>query len=190
MNIFILGGECSGKTTLINKLLLHCSKQGIVCSAVYEYLRHYCCKNGLPYHHQTQYAIACMQHLLSLQINKAYGLNFIDTSALLTGIYSQLFLANQSNQSNQSNQTIDMRLWHLALQQHSSSLNCKTYVLQADIAWQQDGCRTSPNSRTQTFEQIIKTMQSLNLPFTLLKTSTAFDVMIKELTLFSAAKGT
>jgi nicotinamide riboside kinase len=183
MNIFILGGECSGKTTLINKLLVHFSKQSIACGAVYEYLRHYCNQYQIPVRHQQQYIIACQQHQFNLWANLQQNpqkstLNFIDTSALLTAIYSNLFLTQDA-------QRMDMRLWHLAMQQHMPTADnvVKTYVLQADIVWQQDGLRTNAKARQQTFEHIVQSMQALNLPFKILKTSTAFDVMIKELAL-------
>ena len=123
MKIAILGAECSGKTTLAQRLASELTHQGFAACFVSEALREWCDSNQRTPKANEQTAIAKLQ-IQRIQDAPAVDYLIADTTALITAIYSELIFNDTS-------------LYPLALEsQQGFDL---TFVMGLDLPWVADG---------------------------------------------------
>ena len=123
MKIAILGAECSGKTTLAQRLAAELTHQGFSACFVAEALREWCDA------HQRTPKASEQTDIAKLQIQRicdtpAVDYLIADTTALITAIYSEIIFSDTS-------------LYPLALEnQQGFDL---TFVMGLDLPWVADG---------------------------------------------------
>ena len=123
MKIAILGAECSGKTTLAQRLAAELTHQGFSACFVAEALREWCDRNQRTPKANEQTAIAKLQ-IQRIQDAPAVDYLIADTTALITAIYSAIIVNDTS-------------LYPLALEsQQGFDL---TFVMGLDLPWVADG---------------------------------------------------
>lgn len=123
MKIAILGAECSGKTTLAQRLAAELTHQGFSACFVSEALREWCDSNQRTPKANEQITIAKLQ-IQRIQDAPAVDYLIADTTALITAIYSELIFNDTS-------------LYPLALKsQQGFDL---TFVMGLDLPWVADG---------------------------------------------------
>lgn len=123
MKIAILGAECSGKTTLAQRLASELTHQGFAACFVSEALREWCDSNQRTPKANEQTAIAKLQ-IQRIQDAPAVDYLIADTTALITAIYSEIIFNDTS-------------LYPLALESHQSF--DLTFVMGLDLLWVADG---------------------------------------------------
>ena len=123
MKIAILGAECSGKTTLAQRLAAELTHQGFSACFVSEALREWCDRNQRTPKANEQTDIAKLQ-IQRIQDAPAVDYLIADTTALITAIYSAIIFNDTS-------------LYPLALEsQRGFDL---TFVMGLDLPWVADG---------------------------------------------------
>ena len=123
MKIAILGAECSGKTTLAQRLAAELTDQGFSACFVSETLREWCDRNQRTPKANEQITISKLQ-IQRIQDAPAVDYLIADTTALITAIYSELIFNDTS-------------LYPLALEsQQGFDL---TFVMGLDLPWVADG---------------------------------------------------
>ena len=123
MKIAILGAECSGKTTLAQRLAAELTDQGFSACFVSETLREWCDRNQRTPKANEQITISKLQ-IQRIQDAPAVDYLIADTTALITAIYSAIIFNDTS-------------LYPLALEsQQGFDL---TFVMGLDLPWVADG---------------------------------------------------
>ena len=149
--VCILGGECSGKTTLANALAQELSSLWVP-----EYLREFCQTQGRAPHSDEQGLIMRTQfdrEELALSQARQNGMRYVfcDTSPLLTAVYSTHYFSDESLLGSA----------HAVQGRYALSL-----VLKPDVTWQPDGrMRDGEAARTAIHIRLLHELQSGCFPY-------------------------
>lgn len=149
----LLGAECTGKTTLARAILARFETTGEPVHWVPEALRDWCDEHGRTPQAHEQLAIAQAQ---IVRVDSAPGsdLLLVDTTPLMTAIYSDLLFGDQS-------------LYAMALA-HQRSYQL-TLLLQPDIPWVADpGQRDGPQARLSVHARLLRVLNESGLPYCLI----------------------
>ena len=140
MKIAILGAECSGKTTLAQRLAAELTDQGFSACFVSEALREWCDSNQRTPKANEQTAIAKLQ-IQRIQDAPAVDYLIADTTALITAIYSEIIFNDTS-------------LYPLALEsQRGFDL---TFVMGLDLPWVADGIQRDGVATQSEFDGTLR----------------------------------
>ena len=154
LRIAIVGAESTGKSTLAQALAGRITAlTGQRCTAVGEWLRHWCAREGRTPHCAEQQAIAEQQHRLIDDAARTHDVVVCDTTALMTAVYSDLLFDDRS-------------LVPYAIDQQR---RCAMTLLTAlDIAWVPDGLqRDGPQVREPVDNRVRALLISHQLPWAL-----------------------
>jgi len=153
MKIAILGAECSGKTTLAQRLAAELTDQGFSAYFVSEALREWCDSNQRTPKAIEQTAIAKLQ-IQRIQDAPAVDYLIADTTALITAIYSEIIFNDTS-------------LYPLALEsQRGFDL---TFVMGLDFPWVADGIQRDGVTIQSTFDAKLRhVLQSQGIGFSVI----------------------
>lgn len=145
--IALLGAECTGKSTLAERLARDCN--GV---AVAEYLREWCDTHGRTPRQHEQAAIAEEQARRIEEAARGSALVFADTTPLITALCSQHYFADDS-----------LLTQALAFQRRCDL----TLVCAPDLPWVPDGIqRDGPEVRKRFHERLIRCLDAAALPWT------------------------
>ena len=126
LTIAIVGAESTGKTTLAQVLAQALADStGLRCTAVPEWLRTWCEREGRTPRRDEQAAIAERQHALIDEATAAHDIVVTDTTALMTAVYSRIVFDDAS-------------LDGMALGLHRRHVDI-TLLTALDLPWQADG---------------------------------------------------
>jgi nicotinamide riboside kinase len=153
MKIAILGAECSGKTTLAQRLAAELTHQGFSACFVAEALREWCDA------HQRTPKASEQTDIAKLQIQRicdtpAVDYLIADTTALITAIYSEIIFSDTS-------------LYPLALEnQQGFDL---TFVMGLDLPWVADGIQRDGVAIQSEFDAKLRhVLQSQGIGFSVI----------------------
>lgn len=146
----VVGAESTGKTTLVAQLHAALSARGLQVAVVPEFLRSFCDQHGRTPRPHEQADIARTQTEQSLQAAATHDIVLVDTTALMTAIYSELLFGDTS-------------LYPLAEQAHQGvSLSLLTAL---DLPWVPDGLqRDGPHVRRPVDDLLRAALRRLDLP--------------------------
>lgn len=163
IKIALYGPECTGKTTLAKQLAAHFNTTWIP-----EFARDYlqkkwddskeiCAEEDLV-------PIAIGQIKLENQaLDSAKDLLFVDTTSLVTKVFSELYYGKTSP----------------TLEQAASEHNYDLFLLtDVDVPWQKDDLRDRPENREATFELFETTLKNYKKPY--IKLSGAKEIRLKK----------
>ena len=153
MKIAILGAECSGKTTLAQRLAAELTDQGFSACFVSETLREWCDRNQRTPKANEQITISKLQ-IQRIQDAPAVDYLIADTTALITAIYSELIFNDTS-------------LYPLALEsQQGFDL---TFVMGLDLPWVADGIQRDGVAIQSEFDAKLRhILQSQGIAFSVI----------------------
>lgn len=125
LRIAIVGAESTGKSTLAIALAESlASSTGLACTAVPEWLRAWCEREGRTPRPDEQAAIAAEQHARIEAAAAAHDIVVADTTALMTAVYSRLLFGDRSLEA------------MAVARQRTMSITLLTAL---DLPWQADG---------------------------------------------------
>ena len=152
--VALLGGECTGKTTLASALQTTLNSADKPVRWVPEALREWCQIHGRTPLPPEQQAIARWQAQRVVEASDC-ALLLVDTTPLMTAIYSDLLFHDDS-------------LYRMALEhQRDYQLNL---VLQADIPWVADpGQRDGPQARQRVHDRLLEVLHTAGLDYSLIQ---------------------
>jgi len=148
--IALLGAECTGKSSLTQRL-----GERLAAPTVPEYLREWCLREGRTPRQHEQAAIAAEQQRRILAVSAA-PLLIADTTALMTAVYSQHYFGDDSllAAALASQRTVALTL-----------LCCPE-----GIRWQGDGClRDGEAARDAVHHRLLALLPAQRLPHVLLQ---------------------
>jgi nicotinamide riboside kinase len=154
LKIAIVGAESTGKSTLASELAAALAEAtGLRCSAVPEWLRAWCAREGRTPRPQEQAAIAATQCELIAAAGADHAIVVCDTTPLMTAVYSRLLFDDRS-------------LDTMALaQQRTMDLTLLTAL---DLPWEPDGLqRDGPQVRAPVDGLLRELLIGAGLPFAL-----------------------
>jgi len=153
MKIAILGAECSGKTTLAQRLAAELTDQGFSACFVSETLREWCDRNQRTPKANEQITISKLQ-IQRIQDAQAVDYLIADTTALITAIYSEIIFNDTS-------------LYPLALEnQQGFDL---TFVMGLDLPWVADGIQRDGVAIQSAFDTKLRNvLQSQGIGFSVI----------------------
>ncbi len=153
MKIAILGAECSGKTTLAQRLAAELTDQGFSACFVSETLREWCDRNQRTPKANEQITISKLQ-IQRIQDAPAVDYLIADTTALITAIYSEIIFNDTS-------------LYPLALEnQQGFDL---TFVMGLDLPWVADGIQRDGVAIQSAFDAKLRNvLQSQGIGFSVI----------------------
>ena len=153
LTVTLLGGESSGKTTLVHALHPALATQGIHSALVPEQLRTWCERHGRAplAHEQAERAQAQQQAIAEAGQDTSAQVVLADTTALVIAAYSELYFDDRS-------------LWPAAVeQQRRYGLNL---LMGLDLPWVPDGLfRDGPALRAATDALLRRELQAAGIPF-------------------------
>ena len=153
MKIAILGAECSGKTTLAQRLAAELTHQGFSACFVSEALREWCDRNQRTPKASEQTDVAKMQ-IQRIQVAPAVDYLIADTTALITATYSELIFNDTS-------------LYPLALE--SQQRFDLTFVMGLDLPWVADGIQRDGVAIQSEFDAKLRhVLQSQGIGFSVI----------------------
>lgn len=158
--IALLGGECSGKTTLTHAVANTLRQQGWTVQVVDEVLRDWVNTHGRPPQAHEQ---ADMAHAQAASIHSAClqpGTHWVlaDTTPLVTATYSELYFGDNS-------------LWSWALDWQRCC--AQTWLMGCDLPWQADGAqRDGPQWRARADALLRQRLQAAGLHYRVFHGST------------------
>ena len=152
MNIAVLGAECTGKTSLVQSLVLALSTPTVAAVCVPEALRIWCDQHGRTPRQDEQFEIAQAQGLRS-QWAPAGATLVSDTAALMTAVYSDVLFQDQSLYASALD---DLRQYDLTL------------VTGLDLPWVADGLqRDGPAVRAEVDNRLREFLDTHQVPYCL-----------------------
>ena len=124
--IALLGGECSGKTTLAQALQSQLQASGVATALVPETLRTWVASHGRTPDPSEQHAIAQAQAQAIERARERSGVRLVlaDTTPVMTAAYSELYFG-------------DTGLWPQALDWQRSC--AQTWLMGTDLPWRANG---------------------------------------------------
>ncbi|MEY4235503.1 MAG: hypothetical protein RLZZ454_761 [Pseudomonadota bacterium] len=153
MKIAILGAECSGKTTLAQRLAAELTHQGFSACFVAEALREWCDAHQRTPKASEQTDVAKMQ-IQRIQVAPAVDYLIADTTALITATYSELIFNDTS-------------LYPLALE--SQQRFDLTFVMGLDLPWVADGIQRDGVAIQSEFDAKLRhVLQSQGIGFSVI----------------------
>lgn len=152
IRVALLGAECTGKTTLAQSLQSVMAPLPGGAQWIPEALRDWCAFHGRTPGIHEQAAIA-QEQLRRVEHAEPCGILLVDTSPLMTAIYSDLLFADQS-------------LFAMAVDhQRTYQLNL---VLQPDLPWVDDpGQRDGPQVRERVHQRLLEVLHAEGITFSL-----------------------
>lgn len=152
IRVALLGAECTGKTTLAQSLQSVMAPLPGGARWIPEALRDWCAFHGRTPGAHEQAAIAQTQ-LLRVKQAEPCAILLVDTSPLMTAIYSDLLFADQS-------------LYAMAIDhQRTYRLNL---VLQPDLPWVADpGQRDGPQAQGRVHQRLLEVLHAEGIAFSL-----------------------
>jgi HTH-type transcriptional repressor of NAD biosynthesis genes len=164
--VVVMGPESVGKSTLMKKLAVHYDTY-----YVEEYGRTYTELSGThSISNQDFINIAEGQvELIEKTINKGEKVIFVDTEAMTTKIFGEMYLGNEFDPTN-INKIIKNQKFDLYL------------LLDIDVPWVDDGTREFPHARVEHFERIKKELTDNNISYVLISGdyNERFEKAVKE----------
>lgn len=95
--IGIVGAECTGKSTLAERLAARLADEtGLACAAVSEYLREWCDRTGRTPRNEEQAHVATEQRRRIEAAAARHDIVIADTTPLMTAVYSRLVFGDRS----------------------------------------------------------------------------------------------
>jgi nicotinamide riboside kinase len=154
LKIAIVGAESTGKSTLARALAAALAEAtGLRCTAVPEWLRHWCEAEGRTPRPDEQAAIAAEQHARITTAAADHDIVVCDTTALMTAVYSRLLFDDRS-------------LEPLAVM-HQRSMGI-TLLTALDLPWEADGLqRDGPQVRAPVDTLVRELLLAHGLPWSL-----------------------
>ena len=144
--VIILGPESVGKSTMVKKLSDHYNT-----NYVEEYGRAYCetVKPAIEFN-QNDFINIALKHdeLINKSIKIANKLLFVDTEAITTKIFGEMYVSNF--ESKKIENIINSQLFDLYI------------ILSPDVPWVDDGTRDFPTGRYEHFEKIKNELKKYN----------------------------
>jgi HTH-type transcriptional repressor of NAD biosynthesis genes len=166
VQVVVMGPESVGKSTLMKKLAVHYDTY-----YVEEYGRTYTELSGThSISNQDFINIAEGQvELIEKTINKGEKVIFVDTEAMTTKIFGEMYLGNEFDPTN-INKIIKNQKFDLYL------------LLDIDVPWVDDGTREFPHARVEHFERIKKELTDNNISYVLISGdyNERFEKAVKE----------
>ena len=163
--VVIIGPESTGKSTLTKKLAEHFDTH-----YVEEYGRTFTEIHGTKDLSQEDFDHIAIHHAEDIKkgLSHGYKLLFIDTEAIVTAVFGEMYLENYNNTIvNQiiANQTFDLYL-----------------LTDVDIPWVDDGTRDFPNARQTHFNRLKEELDNRKLPYVIINGNydERFDKAVKE----------
>lgn len=152
LRIAIVGAESTGKSTLARDLAQRLAEDtGVPCTAVGEWLRHWCDQHGRTPQPHEQRGIAEHQQALIDAAARQHALVVCDTTPLMTAVYSALLFNDRSLQA------------YAVAQQRRCALTLLTAL---DIPWVADGLqRDGPQVRAPVDSRLRALLIGAGLPF-------------------------
>lgn len=153
LKIAVVGGECTGKTTLCQALAARLPGLWVP-----EYVREFVERRGRPPRETEQAAVVATQverEEAALQAARRQGIRWVacDSAPIMTAIYSSLYFDDES-------------LFAVATPHHATYA-C-TLLTDIDLPWEADGAqRDSPAVRLQAHERIQVWLDENAIPFCL-----------------------
>jgi HTH-type transcriptional repressor of NAD biosynthesis genes len=164
--VVVMGPESVGKSTLIKKLAVHYDTY-----YVEEYGRTYTEISGTHSFTNQDFINIAEGHieLIDKAVNKGEKVIFIDTEAMVTKIFGEMYLGNEFDPT-ELNKIIKKQKFDLYL------------LLDIDVPWVDDGTRDFPHKRTEHFERIKKELADNNIPYVLISGdyTERFEKAVKE----------
>ncbi len=158
--IGLLGGECSGKTTLAHTLAQALRQQGWAVQVVDEALRDWVQRHSRPPSAHEQTAIAHIQAdaIDAARLQPGTRLVLADTTPLMTAAYSELYWGDAS-------------LWPWATEWQSRCT--QTWLMGCDLPWHADGAqRDGPQWRARADAVLRQRLQAAGLGYRVFHGST------------------
>lgn len=152
MIVALLGAECTGKSSLTERL-----GERLGVPTVAEFLRAWCLQAGrTPLAHE-QAGIAAEQQRRIAALAERSPLIVADTTALMTAVYSQHYFGDDS-------------LLAPALRQHRQQVALTLLCCPAGVPWQGDGClRDGEAARQAVHARLQRLLNAEQLPHQLLQ---------------------
>lgn len=151
--IALVGGECSGKTTLAQALAAALQQQGWKVQVVDEALRDWVNRHGRTpqSHEQAPIALAQAAAIDTARLSPGTQLVLADTTPFMTAAYSELYWDDDS-----------LWPWATGWQRGCS----QTWLMGCDLPWQADGAqRDGPHWRARADDLLRQRLQAAGLAY-------------------------
>lgn len=153
LHIALVGAESTGKSTLSRELLTALQTQTrLRCALVPEYLREWCEREQRTPRADEQHQIAAMQWQRAEAAAEQHDLVLLDTTPLMTAVYSELLFNDTS-----------LYAFALPIQARMDA----TLLLAIDLPWVADNMRDGPHAQAPTDQLLRRALRGAGLGWNL-----------------------